>query len=79
MPQIQTNVVESNITEVSKSNKIISINRDNTDQKQPQTIPFVDEWQPNDNEKIFTHNKNILIAPISNMFKVDNEQINFFL
>ena len=79
MPQIQTNVVESNIAEVSKSNKIISINHDNTDQKQPQAIPFVDEWQPNDNEKIFTHNKNILIAPISNMFKVDNEQINFFL
>ena len=43
------------------------------------TIPFVDEWNPDDGDRIFTHNKNILIAPVNNIFKSDNQQINFFL
>ena len=46
-----------------------------------QTIPLVDEWQPKKEEEIFTNSKNIIVAPLTQFFQVNDEKnmsINLF-
>lgn len=44
-------------------------------------IPIVDNWKPEQKDIIFTHAKNLIIAPLSNFFHLDdsNNKINFFM
>ena len=44
-------------------------------------IPLVDEWNPDPQDIIFTNSKNIIVAPISRFYHLDEEdnQINFFM
>jgi len=46
------------------------------------TIPFVDKWEPNPNQILFTHSKNIIMAPLTKLFKVEDDKyskINLFM
>lgn len=52
------------------------------DTKKEISIPFVDKWKPLPEDVIFSHNKNVIIAPISRLFKVpdgENTRLDFFL
>lgn len=42
-------------------------------------IPFVDQWIPDEEDKKFRHNKNVLIVNVSDIFHADNQQLNLFL
>lgn len=39
-------------------------------------IPMVDEWQPTSEEIIFTNSKNIIVAPLTQFFHVNNQELN---
>ena len=44
-------------------------------------IPLVDEWKPTKNDILFTNSKNIIVAPLTQFFRVDDQQsagLNFF-
>lgn len=43
-------------------------------------IPLVDEWKPSPEDIYFTNRKDIIVAPISNYFKLEdnNSRINYF-
>ena len=46
------------------------------------SIPLVDKWQPNPDQILFTNSKNIIVAPLTKFFKVDDEQhskMNIFM
>lgn len=42
-------------------------------------IPPVDTWKPSDEQILFSNSKNIIIAPLTNFFKVNNDQLNYFM
>lgn len=45
-------------------------------------IPFVDAWKPNPEQIIFTHSKNIIMAPLTKLFRVEDDKyskINIFM
>jgi hypothetical protein len=44
-------------------------------------IPFTDEWKPKKEDIIFTNSKDIIIAPITRLYKIENDEenmVNFF-
>ena len=45
-----------------------------------QILPYVDQWKPEPEDIIFTNSKNIIIAPISSFYHLENNsKINFFM
>ena len=44
-------------------------------------IPFTDEWKPDLTDNIFTHSKNIIIAPLDKYYHLEegNDRINYFM
>lgn len=46
---------------------------------QYQQIPFVDQWEPDQNSIIFRHSKNIIIAPLDKFYHSDTDSINYFM
>ena len=44
-------------------------------------IPLVDQWKPEQNDIIFTNAKNIIMAPVSRFYHMDesNTNIDFFI
>lgn len=45
------------------------------------SIPIVDNWKPQQQDIIFTHSKNLILAPLSDFFHLEdgNNKINFFM
>ena len=46
------------------------------------TVPQVDKWKPLPEDVIFSHNKNVIMAPISKLFKVQdgsNTRLDYFM
>lgn len=41
-------------------------------------IPIVDEWKPEKEDILFTNCKNWIIIPLSELFRLDNDQVDYF-
>lgn len=50
-------------------------------QSNQEMIPYVDQWSPSQSDIIFTHSKNIIMAPLSNYFRLDpgNNKVDYFM
>ena len=43
------------------------------------SVPFIDEWTPNPEDQIFTNMKDLIIAPVTSVYKMDEPgNINYF-
>ena len=49
--------------------------------KNTNKIPYVDEWKPDSNDIIFRNSKNLIMAPVSAFYHLEdpNASVNYFM